>query len=312
MISLELEEPDVGWSGRIAGIDLNPEGLACTIVSSDGNLIATRFFGDRKLITTRGNKRKWVLEHLVNKMLSWAQCTYQCNAVALEDLKFLGAYDSSRRNNFVLSNFMNRKMANRIKLAALKKGMFSTQTPAPYTSAVATMKYGRNFGGFSRHQLAAFVIARRALGFGEIPIPHCIPRTKKEKRMWNYCAEGYGHQSQVQTWSRREPLERKSAGNANGGGLVAKLPTAPSAATPQTGSSHRDSVEQKSGENIGNLIGRAGRVHPNGHTSRGDGARGDRVNLPSFNEMASGPAGERCSGAGTKLSTNQKIPATNG
>ena len=209
----------------------------------------------------------------------------------------------------MLSNFMNRKMANRIKLAALKKGMLSVGVPAPYSSMVAIAKYGRNFGGFSRHQLAAFVIARRALGFGEIPIPHCFPKTRKERRMWNYCAEFYGHQSQVQTRSRHEPLEWKSAGNANGGGLMTKLLTAPPADTPETGLSHRDSATWESLQGTGKSIGRAGRVHPNGHTSRGDGARGHRVNPPSFVVRASRHAAETFGAVVSILSSNQKIPS---
>ncbi len=307
MISFELEVPEVVWSGRIGGVDINPEGVACTVVSSDGNLVVSRFFGDRRLIAARGNKRKWVLEHFANKMLRWCRDTYQCNAVALEEMTFSGAYDSSKRNNFVLSNFMNRKMTNRIRLAALKMGMLSVQVSAAYTSMVATSKYGKKFGGFSRHQLAGFVVARRALGFGEVPVSHCMPRTWKERRMWNYCIESYGHQSQVQTSSCREPLEWKSVGNGNGAGLMAKLLTPPPAATSVKGLSHNHLAKGELDQFEATFNGRAGRVHPNGNTSRGDGARGHRVNPPHLDHGLSGPAAITVNAVASKLSTNQKI-----
>lgn len=53
-------------------------------------------------------------------------------------------------------------------------------------------KYGRRFGGFDRHQLAAFVIARKALGYGEAPAFDCLPRTRKKETMWDRCVRHYG------------------------------------------------------------------------------------------------------------------------
>jgi hypothetical protein len=99
LISFELDEPAVEWSGgrRLAGIDVNPEGMACTVASEDGNLVATRFFRDNHLITASKNRRKWVLEDVVNRMLRWCMDTHGCSAVAVERLRFNGAYDFGSR-----------------------------------------------------------------------------------------------------------------------------------------------------------------------------------------------------------------------
>jgi hypothetical protein len=183
LISFELDEPPVEWSNRLAGIDINPEGIACTIVSEDGNLIATRFFRDNRLITVSKNRRKWVLENIINRMLRWCKDTHGCSAVAVKRLMFNGAYDFSSRINFKLSNFMKRKMLQMVRLYALKLGMLSVEVNPPHTSKVAIIKYGKRYGGFNRHQLASFVIARRALGYGEAPVLDCLPRTKKERTM---------------------------------------------------------------------------------------------------------------------------------
>jgi IS605 OrfB family transposase len=239
LISFELDEPAVEWSGRLAGIDVNPEGMACTVASEDGNLVATRFFRDNRLITASKNRRKWVLEDVVNRMLRWCRDTHGCNAVAVERLRFNGAYDFGPKTNFKLSNFMKRKMLQTIRLHALKMGMLSVEVNPAYTSTVAVAKYGKRYGGFNRHQLAAFVIARRALGYGEAPVLDCLPRTKQERSMWNHCIRYYGCLPQIQTLLHREPMEWKSDGDDNGGGgEITELLTAPPAVTSAMGSSH--------------------------------------------------------------------------
>jgi hypothetical protein len=285
LISFELDEPPVEWSGRrLAGIDVNPEGMACTIVSEDGNLVATRFFRDNSLITASKDKRKWVLENIVNRMLRWCMNTHGCSAVAVERLMFNGAYDFGSRTNFKLSNFMKRKMLQTIRLHTLKMGMLSVEVNPAYTSKVAIVKYGKRYGGFNRHQLASFVIARRALGYGEAPVLDCLPRTKQERKMWNHCIRYYyGYLPQIQTLLHREPMEWKSGGDDNngGGGKITELLTAPPAITSsRMGLGHTQQRASIIEAPIKTSIGRAGRAHPNGHTSRGDGARGHRVSPP--------------------------------
>ncbi|MDG7018277.1 MAG: hypothetical protein JRN73_08000 [Nitrososphaerota archaeon] len=139
-----------------------------------------------------------------------------------------------------------------------------------YSSRVALAKYGKLFGGFNRHQLAAFVIARRALGFGERPAFDCLPGERKERAMWNHCVRYYGYHPRIQTSPRHEPMEWKSGGDGNGGGVITELFTAPPATTSARGSSHTPAIVAGA-QVTGASIGRAGRVHPNGHTSRGDG-----------------------------------------
>lgn len=282
LVSFELEEPIIEWSGKMLGIDVNPEVIACTITSRDGNLIATRFFGDNRLITASRNKRKWVLESLVKKMLRWARDTYGCNAVAVERLRLKGAYDYSPRTNFKLSNFMKRRMLETVKLHALRMGMVSVEVNPAYTSKVAIAKYGRRFGGFNRHQLAAFVIARRALGHGEAPVLGCLPRNGKKKVMWNHCVRYYGYSPAIQTLLHHEPMERKSGGDDNGRGGMTRLLRARPANTSARGLSHDAPVNNCAGavNTIETANRRVGSVHPNPHIKEGDGARGHRVSPP--------------------------------
>ncbi len=284
LISFKLEGPPTEWNGLMAGIDINPEGIACTVISSDGNLIATRFLEDNRLISASKSKRKWVLENTINKMLRWCLLTHHCNALAVEELNFKGAYDYTPETNFKLSNFMRKKMLEVVKLHALKMKMLFVVVNPAYSSRAAVAKYGKQLGGFNRHQLAAFVIARRALGYGEPPVLNRLPNTKNEKRMWNHCIRYYGYSPAVQTLLHHEPMERKSGGDDNGGGGVTKLLRAPPATTSERGLSHNAPANDRMGAVDANGISgrRAGWALPNGHTSQGDGARGHRVNPPGY------------------------------
>lgn len=250
LISFEVEEPRVEWNGRLAGVDINPEGIACTIVSMDGNLMATRFFRDSRLISASRNKRKWVLENIVNKMLRWTRDTHGCNAIAIEGLMLKGAYDYSPATNFKLSNFMKRKMFDVIRLHALKMDMLVVEVNPAYSSMVAIVKYGRQFGGFNTHQLAGFVIARRALGYGEAPMLSCLPKAKKERSMWNHCVRYYGYQPQVRTWPHHEPMERKSDGDDKGGRVITELLRARPTNTSGEGLCHDAPVINRAGLSI--------------------------------------------------------------
>jgi hypothetical protein len=231
-----------------------------------------------------GNKpyrRKWVLEDTVNRMLRWCMDTHGCNSVALERLRFNGAYDFGSRTNFKLSNFMKRKMLKTIRLHALKMGMLSVEVNPAYTSTVAVAKYGKRYGGFNRHQLASFVIARRALGYGEAPVLDCLPVTKQERKMWNSCIRYYGYLPQIQTLLHHEQMEWKSGGDYNGGGEITELLTAPPTRYHLISDGVKPHPPDKEGvDTIETTMRRAGRVHPNGHTRRGDGARGHRVSPP--------------------------------
>ncbi len=306
LVSFELDEPFVESTGRIAGIDINPEGIACTVASGDGNLVASRFFQDNRLISSSTNKRKWVLKNIVNKMLRWCRETYGCNVVAVEGLKFKGAYDYSPKTNYKLSNFMKRKMLQTIRLHALKMGMLSVEVNPAYSSKVAVAKYGKRFGGFNRHQLAAFVIARRALGYGEAPVLGCLPRRRKDKAMWIHCIRYYGYSPAFQTLPHHEPMEWKSGGDGNGGGGITELLTAPPATTLSLlGSSHSPA----SGVQVVEApIGRAGRVHPNRHTNGGDGATGYRVGPAPFDEMGVSASCDTKETVGRELYTRTGAP----
>ncbi|MDG6899593.1 MAG: hypothetical protein JRM91_04640 [Nitrososphaerota archaeon] len=104
------------------------------------------------------------------------------SAGAVELLRHKGAYDRSPRTNFKLSHFMKREMLRTIELRALKTRMLSVEEDPAYSSKTALTRCGRRFGGFNRLQLAASVLARRAMGYGEAPAFDCLPGRGRKRR----------------------------------------------------------------------------------------------------------------------------------
>jgi len=75
--------------------------------------------------------------------------------------------ENSRRANRMCSNFLRKKLIELIRIRALKLDRICLEVNAGYSSIAGELRYGKQFPRFNRHQLAALVLARRALGYGE-------------------------------------------------------------------------------------------------------------------------------------------------
>ena len=168
LISFEVDETLAQpWNGkRIAAIDVNPEGLAAAIVSPDGNLFASRWFHAPALIHARAEKRSWLAANLVKRAFKWMK-GYGCNAVVVEKLRFGMTIEGNPHANRMKANFLRRKLIELIKLRTLKLEWICVEVKAGYSSVAGELKYGEQFSRFNEHQLAALVLGRRALGYGE-------------------------------------------------------------------------------------------------------------------------------------------------
>ena len=172
LITFELKEPLVTWNGdNIAGLDINPTGVAVTIVKPDGNLLASKWFYKPDLVYARKEKRKWIAGNLIKQIFTWIR-SFNVNTVALEKLNLSNTYEYPSWVNRIIANFMRKKLVQLVKTRTIKEKMLLIEVNPAYTSKIAETKYSRNYARFNRHQLAAFVIARRALGYGEkLPKP---------------------------------------------------------------------------------------------------------------------------------------------
>ncbi|MFQ6121373.1 MAG: IS200/IS605 family accessory protein TnpB-related protein, partial [Methanosarcinales archaeon] len=154
----------------IAGIDLNPECVAVTIVKPDGNFVASKNFPCCAITYARSEKRDWIIGNTIKDAYDWIE-SYDINTIAIEDLRFNQDHDTNKKFNRITHNFAKTKMANTIKTRALKEGFVIKEVHPAYSSIIGKLKYKDTYG-LSDHQSAAFVIGRRGLGYSEkIPKP---------------------------------------------------------------------------------------------------------------------------------------------
>jgi hypothetical protein len=198
LISFKVDESVVQpWNQlRIPAIDINPEGLAVTITSPDGNLYASKWFPEPALVHARAEKRAWLAANLVKQVFRWLQ-GFGCNAVIIEKLKFGMVIEGN--NNRMFSNFLRKQLAELIKMRALKTEGVCIEINPAYSSVAGELKYGWQFSHFNRHQLAAFVIGRRALGYGEHLSPEQLDRIPKRTRLYakRVVESFYGHRHRL-------------------------------------------------------------------------------------------------------------------
>jgi len=149
----------------MAGIDLNPTGLAVTLVYPNGNYRCSKWFFCPELVYAQKGKRNWLIGNVVKKAFKWI-ASYQLNTLSLEDLAFSKQFRLNKRFNRLKANFVHKKFVQTIQAQAIKQKMALKIINPAYTSILGKFKYQRCYG-LNTHQAAALVIARCGLGFNE-------------------------------------------------------------------------------------------------------------------------------------------------
>jgi predicted transposase len=149
----------------MAGLDLNPAGIAVTLLYPDGNFQVSKWFSQPDLMYARQGKRRWLIGNLIKRVLRWLR-RHGINTLALEDLQFSKRFGACRQFNRVKANFVYRQLLSTIQSQALKKEFAVQEVHPAFTSLIGDWKYARRYG-LNRHQAAALVIGRRGLGFSE-------------------------------------------------------------------------------------------------------------------------------------------------
>jgi predicted transposase len=173
----------VNKSLPIGGIDLNPDVVAVTVALPDGNFHVSRCFRCPELIYVSHEKREWIAGNLAKDVAEWLE-SLGVKQVALEELSFAQDHDTNRLFNRITHNFCKKLLFNRIVVALRKRGIAVFTVPARFTSLIGYFKYSRVYG-LSAHQAAAFVIARRALGFTE-KVPKEILKMLSPREGWQH------------------------------------------------------------------------------------------------------------------------------
>lgn len=167
----------------MGGIDLNPDVVAVTVALPNGNFHFSRCFRCSELIYAPHEKREWIAGNLAGEITEWLE-SLGIRQVALEELSFAQDHDTNRLFNRITHNFCKKLLFNRIIVALRKRGIAVFTVPAKFTSLIGYFKYSRDYG-LSAHQAAAFVIARRALGFIE-KVPKEVLKMLSPKEGWQH------------------------------------------------------------------------------------------------------------------------------
>ncbi len=167
----------------MAGIDLNPDVVAVTVALPDGNFHISRCFRCPELVYISHEKREWMAGNLAVELAKWLE-SLGIKQVALEELSFAQDHDTNRLFNRLTHNFCKKLLFDRIVAALRKRGIPVFTVSARFTSLIGYLKYSPNYG-LSPHQAAAFVIARRALGFAE-KVPKEILNRLSPKEGWQH------------------------------------------------------------------------------------------------------------------------------
>lgn len=167
---------DIPMKGPVFSLDRNafPSCIAWTVVNSDGNIIAFGNIPTPELYDQRSDKRGYYAWKYAQQIVDLAK--KHKAGIALEILRFVRGKkrkQESRSTRRKKSNFCYRKMFDKIVVLAMREQIFVKPVKAAYSTIIGTLKYG-SLRNLSKHQAAAYVIGRRALGFFDELIPESL------------------------------------------------------------------------------------------------------------------------------------------
>lgn len=167
---LETRGSELKWSEKItsdivAGIDVNIDRIAVTILTKQGRFLESSTFYCHEMEYVKSNRRTNIAgeksKEIINYLLQW-----NVGAFILEDLKFKQDHDTNKKFNRFTHSFANNKLQKALISRGLKYGLKIKKVNPAYTSVIGRFKYS-NMYGLSVHEAASFVIGRRGLDFEE-------------------------------------------------------------------------------------------------------------------------------------------------
>ncbi|MDR7079439.1 putative transposase [Neobacillus niacini] len=187
------------FTNGCAGIDINPDNLAVTIVHSNGNFRVSKVFWMNDVNCVRSEKGNWMIGNIVASVIDWVK-SFGIDIIAIEDLYFKNDLSKNKKFNRMSSHFVYRKIITILISKSIKERVTLAQVPAYYSSLIGRVKYQKAYG-LSIHQSAALVLARRAMGFNEkIPKQIMSVLFAKEAEKGHSLSDLFKHWKKVQAW----------------------------------------------------------------------------------------------------------------
>ena len=171
-ITYDIEEvgSELTWSDKIksyyiAGIDVNIDRVAVSVVSKQGNLLESKTFYCHEMEYVRSNRRSNIAGELAKGIIDYL-LNWNVGAIVLEDLTFQQDHDTNHRSNRLVHSFAKNKLQKALISRGLRFGFHIKKVNPAYTSVIGRYKYAKMYG-LSVHEAASFVIGRRGLDFDE-------------------------------------------------------------------------------------------------------------------------------------------------
>jgi len=215
-ISFEEELPPVSITkaqGAI-GLDLNavPQHVAWAESSSDGNLVSHGAIPIPELSGKPKKVRDYILWLTAWQVVRLAK--EKGKAIALERLRHMPKGergDGRPKLRRKLGNWAYRSLSEKVKILAQREGIEVVEVSPDYTSVIGALKYAPQHL-LDKDRAAAFVIARRALGFEE-KMPEHYERLLCDGEFLGY-AIAYWEEKVEELRARRREEKNKWKGNA--------------------------------------------------------------------------------------------------
>ena len=183
IIDYETETPiaRIGFIGGAIGVDVNVDRIAVAEIAKDGNYINSQTLVESRLEHGSTDKRLYDIACLVKQVIAVAKDKQK--GIIFENLQFKKEWTWSKKNNRVKSNFVWHKFLELLERKCVEHGIAYKKVNPAYTSVIGKVKYKEMYG-VTTHEAAAFVIARRGLGFNEkISVYNCPAKRVKQKVM---------------------------------------------------------------------------------------------------------------------------------
>ena len=164
-----LPEEIITKENGCLGIDINasPFHMALAGIRPDGNLQSVNRISLHKLLNRNRNQREYLSWQIAHQIVEMA--IVQDKIIAIEKLGKMPkgkVGDGCRKLRKRLQKWIYRGLLEKVKMVAKREGVEVIEVNPAYTSIIGALKYAPQYS-LDKDVSAAFVIARKALGFKE-------------------------------------------------------------------------------------------------------------------------------------------------
>ena len=177
-----------GW----LGVDTNIDGLALCRVQLNGSPIHFEWKGDGGLQYYPSDKKNNIIWEFAHDVVG--TCLTYNLGLAIEDLDQMHNREMGKPMRRKINQFCYRHLLECMETLCVRYGIKLIKVKPQYTSVIGRLKYQTRYR-VNTHLAAAYVIARRAMGYEEV-VPNKIKSVLTKKQ-----AEDFSVKNEWKQWS---------------------------------------------------------------------------------------------------------------